>query len=581
MIATPQADQLMKPAPAFLSSFLKIQQPTWKSNAPDQEGTVTLITAIPMTGEVGKKLGWQLIVVQPEMEVLSASIRSILGGLIALLVVSLGCIAYALFAVGFIADPIRAVSDALAGLAQGNLANDHSGKGWRTPTGTREELGQLKANLNALVDYMQSMTASATAIASGDLSVEISPRSDGDELGHTFQGMVVTLRDLIGQVTGSARDVAHSAEQMAASAAESDDATEQIATTMQQIARGASSQSDSVLRSVQSVDQMGESVQGVIRGTAAQQQAAENAESVTTHLTQTIQQVAENTQSVREQSQQAAAEARRGAEAVRQTITGMETIREKVQFSGNKIQQLDGFSTQIGAIVETIEDIAAQTNLLALNAAIEAARAGEGGRGFAVVAAEVRKLAERSAASTKEIGGLVRGIQTTVAESVIAMRAGSEQVESGVQQARSAGDTLTALLLSSEEVAAQAAQASQSVQTMAESAQQMGEAMRLVATVTAENAAAADQIAAEVTRVTESVENIASVSEENSAAVEEVSASAEEMSAQAQLTAQSARELAEMAQTLQQAVAHFQGTDVEQSRAVQQKAAVKKERMKR
>jgi len=106
-------------------------------------------------------------------------------------------------------------------------------------------------------------------------------------------------------------------------------------------------------------------------------------------------------------------------------------VIEAVQNSSQTIDELDQSIQKIGNVTQVIKDIADQTNLLALNAAIEAARAGEQGRGFAVVADEVRKLAERTTASTADIARMVGEIQRITRSAVTSMDEAGNRVEEG------------------------------------------------------------------------------------------------------------------------------------------------------
>ena len=153
-----------------------------------------------------------------------------------------------------------------------------------------------------------------------------------------------------------------------------------------------------------------------------------------------------------EVSNRAGNTAKDGAQVVQATLRGMQSIAESVQQSALTVERLGQRSDQIGAIVGTIEDIADQTNLLALNAAIEAARAGEQGRGFAVVADEVRALAERTTKATKEIGEMIKAIQSETSGAVSSMENGVREVEKGMESSRKSGDALEDILTAIDEV---------------------------------------------------------------------------------------------------------------------------------
>ena len=434
---------------------------------------------------------------------------------------------------------------------------------------------------------LANYVAAATAMASGDLTVEFLVQTEpltyksGDEMGdlaNSFNEMIgrlqetgqslahmqrflveqlATVADNANSLQGTSKDLAQASEQTA-------QATNQISTTIQQVARGITQQTQSITNTASSVEQMSRAIDGVARGAQHQSQEVSKASATTIQITSDIQQVAANAQTGQQGATQAAETARAGAKTVAETIKGMQSIQAKVGLSAEKVKEMGSRSDQIGAIVETIGDIASQTNLLALNAAIEAARAGEHGKGFAVVADEVRKLAEKSASATKEIGALIKGIQTTVAEAVAAMNDSAREVELGVERAGESGHALNSILKAVEVVNRQVEEIAAAAQHISVSSNELVKAMDSVSSVVEENTASAEEMSANSNEVTQAVESIASVSEENSAAVEEVSASTEEMSAQVQEVSASAQSLSDMAMNLKQIVVQFKLSSQEQ-----------------
>ena len=183
----------------------------------------------------------------------------------------------------------------------------------------------------------------------------------------------------------------------------------------------------------------------ISESTRKQSEAASSVAAAVEEMAVSVNHVADNAREARTLTDEAGQASREGTSVIGGVVTEVTNIATAVQESSSVIEDLGHQSAQIRSIVKVIDDVAQQTNLLALNAAIEAARAGEQGRGFAVVADEVRKLAERTAASTREIGAMIEAIGSGTAQAVESMQRGVAKVENGVKLAREAGSSITAI----------------------------------------------------------------------------------------------------------------------------------------
>lgn len=234
-----------------------------------------------------------------------------------------------------------------------------------------------------------------------------------------------------------------------------------------------------------------------------QSEATSSAAASIEQVTVSIGEVVAHAQSTVETAIQTGEISRHGAVVTQNASQKIESLADTVRRSAEQVESLGQRSEEITRVTDVIKEIADQTNLLALNAAIEAARAGEQGRGFAVVADEVRKLAERTAKATQEIGSMTQSIQSETQIAVDGMRSGAQQVAEGVQL----------------------------VNATEESLRQINVEMSRTTEMVGEISHAATEQKVAMTELAQSVERVASMTEQNVAVVNQTSATVDYLNA--------------------------------------------------
>lgn len=224
---------------------------------------------------------------------------------------------------------------------------------------------------------------------------------------------------------------------------------------------------------------------------ASEHQAQEiaGASAAINEMAVSIDQVSANASESSAVAERSVAIANKGAEVVQATINGMDNIREQIQETSKRIKRLGESSQEIGDIISLITDIADQTNILSLNAAIQASMAGDAGRGFAVVADEVQRLAERSAAATKQIEALVKTIQNDTNEAVISMEQTTTEVVRGARLAQDAGVALEEIENVSKNLAELIQNISNAARQQASSAGHISNTMNVIQEITSQTSA--------------------------------------------------------------------------------------------
>ncbi|MFD2117742.1 methyl-accepting chemotaxis protein [Paenibacillus yanchengensis] len=333
---------------------------------------------------------------------------------------------------------------------------------------------------------LEDISNAAHRISKGDFTQKIDVDTyEAGNLAHSFNSMIDKLRDILTETSSITRLVNESSRSIFEKNSNVKLAMEQVAASANELATGASAISDDV-------HEMSESIVAIERKVANYTQS---------------------TYEMNNRSEQMITLVNQGREALDVQEISMQRNIEATNKVGDAIKELASSAKGISAITKTISEIAEQTNLLSLNASIEAARAGEHGRGFAVVANEVRKLAEESSASTKEVFHLVKKIDEHINQAMQDMLANEEVVKKQANNIQQTATIFAEIVQSIEFITNQIQAFAAESEEMLLGAQQISNSVQNISAITEQSAAGTEQVSASMNEQMVSVQSVVAETE--------------------------------------------------------------------
>lgn len=377
-------------------------------------------------------------------------------------------------------------------------------------SGAWKELGSSINDLLASVSIpILTVNEIVNAMADGDLTQRYTKEAEGEiqSLAENLNSGLDNLNRLLNQIAENAMSVDESAIEMLSSSEEMNGSTGEIASSIAQMSHGAQTQ-------VAKVDESSNLVEGILRSSNEMGERA-------TIINEGVNNVVTSSKS--------------GMQMLDKVVANMSEISEYSARTNESMKVLTSRSNEITRVLGVITEIASQTNLLALNAAIEAAQAGDAGRGFAVVAEEIRKLAEDSKNSAREIESLI------------------DAVQKDTKEAASVTEIMTAGVEVGEATSQDAAEMFKKIAERASENLSLSEGI-LTATQVQQN---------DIKVVVANTENVVVIAEQTAAGTEEIASSATELSSGMEAYTQKSERLTTIAEELKAGISKFKLSKIE------------------